>query len=76
MQLLRLLWNGWKKFAHGLGIVNRYILLTAFYFLIVSLVNLFVRLFRVDLLDRRMRPAASYWHEHPTSRQKYYQNQF
>ena len=76
MRALRLLWKGWKKFAHVLGIVNRYILLTVFYFLIVNLVNLFTRLFRVDLLDRRMRPAATYWHEKPTTQREHYQHQF
>ena len=75
MRLLRLLWNAWKRFAHALGVVNRYVLLTVFYFVIVNIVNLFVRLFRVDLLDRRMKPAASYWHEKIGS-QKLYQHQF
>jgi hypothetical protein len=55
------LWFGWKKFAYGLGVVNRYVLLTLFYWLIVNVTNLGVRLLRVDLLNRRMRPAESYW---------------
>lgn len=62
-RLLRGLWAGWKKFAHVLGVVNRYILLTLFYFLIVNLVNLVLRLFRVDLLDRRLAATKTYWHE-------------
>ena len=49
--------------AHVLGVVNRYILLTLFYFLIVNLVNLVLRLFRVDLLDRRLAATKTYWHE-------------
>ena len=57
------LWTGWKKFAHGLGVVNRYILLTVFYWVIVDITNIGIRLLRVDLLDRRMKPAESYWHE-------------
>ena len=76
MRFLRLLWRGWKKFAHGLGVVNRYILLTAFYFVFVNIFNLFIRLFRVDLLDRRMRPADSYWRARVASERKLYQNQF
>jgi hypothetical protein len=62
-RLLRGLWAGWKRFAHVVGVVNRYILLTLFYFLIVNLTNLVLRLFRVDLLDRRLAPAKTYWHE-------------
>ena len=76
MRFLRLLWRGWKKFAYGLGVVNRYILLTVFYFLVVNIFNLFVRLFRVDLLDRRMRPAASYWHDRVAPDRKLYERQF
>jgi hypothetical protein len=62
-RLLRALWSGWKRFAHVVGVVNRYILLTLFYFLIVNLTNLILRLFRVDLLDRRLFPAQTYWRE-------------
>jgi len=76
MPLLRLLWRGWKKFAHGLGVVNRYVLLTVFYFVLVSIVNLVVRLFRIDLLDRRMRPSASYWHGRTAPAKKLYEHQF
>ncbi len=55
------LWAGWKRFAHLLGIVNRYIFLTVFYFVVVNVSNLFLRLFRVDLLDRRLAAAATYY---------------
>ena len=69
------LWAGWKKFAHGLGVVNRYILLTLFYWVSVDITNIGVRLLRVDLLDRRMKPAESYWHE-KTLKSTTYKHQF
>ena len=56
------LWAGWKRFAHALGVFNQYVLLTVFYWIVVNLTNVFLRLFRVDLLDRRMQPAPTYWH--------------
>jgi hypothetical protein len=36
--------------------------MTVFYWVIINLVNLVVRIGRIDLLDRRMRPQPSYWH--------------
>ena len=52
-RVLSLLWQGWKKFAHVLGIVNTRILLTISYFIILALVSILARLFRAELLDRR-----------------------
>lgn len=69
------LYAGWMRFAYILGTINRYVLMTLFYWLIIDVVNLVVRLLRIDLLDRRMRPRASYWHEklqHPAT----YKHQF
>ena len=63
--LLRSLWAGWKRLAHALGVVNRTILLSVFYWVIIDLINLGLRLGRADLLDRRMRPAATYWRPKP-----------
>ena len=62
-KILSLVWRGWKKFAHGLGIVNTKILLTLTYFLILSVISVIGRLFGADLLDRRMKPKPSYWHK-------------
>ena len=56
-----LIWRGWKKFAHGLGIVNTKILLTLTYFSIMAIAAIIAFLVRADLLDRRMRKEASYW---------------
>jgi hypothetical protein len=60
--ILRALWAGWKRFGFILGTINRYVLLTVFYWVIVNLSNVVLRLLRIDLLDRRMRPQPSYWH--------------
>jgi len=57
------LYAGWMKFAYLLGTVNRYILMTVFYWVIIDLVNIVLRIMRIDLLDRRVRPRPSYWHE-------------
>ena len=58
-----LLWQGWKKFAHALGVVNTRILLTITYFLIIAIAAIIMRLLGRDLLDRRWRKAESYWHQ-------------
>jgi hypothetical protein len=59
--ILRALWAGWKRFGFLLGTINRYVLLTVFYWVIVNVTNVIVRVLRIDLLDRRMRPKPSYW---------------
>jgi len=61
-----LIWRGWKAFAHALGIVNTKILLTLTYFIVVAIAAIIGWIARADLLDRRMKPQASYWRErHP-----------
>jgi hypothetical protein len=62
-KILLLLWRGWKKFAHALGIVNTKILLTLTYFLVLSVISIVGRLFRADLLDKKMISKQSYWHK-------------
>lgn len=57
-----LLWRGWKKFAHVLGIVNTRILLTVSYFVIFALAWVATRFARADLIDRRMTPKPSFYH--------------
>ena len=71
----RWLHRGWMRFVHILGTVNRYVLLTLFYFLIIDIANLVLRLLRIDLLDRRIRPRPTYWHPKPPHSGSY-QNQF
>lgn len=62
-KILSLIWRGWKKLAHGLGIVNTRILLTLAYFVIIAIAAIISRLFGADLLDRRMKKKDSYWHQ-------------
>jgi len=62
MWFFRLLWRGWKKFAHVLGIVNTRIVLTVSYFVIFGIVWLGTILARADLIDRRMTPRPSFYH--------------
>lgn len=62
-KVLSLLWQGWKKFAHVLGIVNTRILLTITYVIIIGIVAIISRLIGADLLDRRMKERPSYWHD-------------
>jgi len=68
MQLIKkffsLLWRGWKKFAHVLGIVNTRILLTVSYFVIFAIGAIGARIAGKDLLDRRMNREASFYKSH------------
>ena len=52
----------WMRFAHLLGIVNRFVILTVFYWAIINIANVCLRLTRADLLDRKIRVQPSYWH--------------
>ena len=61
-----LIWRGWKKFAHVLGIINTRILLTISYFVIFAFASLITAFARKDLLDRRMTRASTYYHDHET----------
>ena len=60
-RFLLLIWAGWKKFAHALGIVNTTILLSISYFVIIGLVSIISRIFGADFLDKRLRKKSSYW---------------
>ena len=61
-QFFSLLWRGWKKFAHILGIINTRILLTITYF-VVLMIAAVIRMFtRADLLDRKMEKKPTYYH--------------
>ena len=65
-QFLSLLWRGWKKFAHVLGIVNTRILLTITYFIMFAFAWLFITLRRADLLDRKIDQSPSFYrHREP-----------
>jgi len=62
INFFKLLWKGWKKFAHVLGIVNTRILLTATYFVIFAVAFIAVLASRADLLDRKMEKKPTYYH--------------
>lgn len=51
--ILRKIWHGWKKFALIMGRFNTLVLVTIFYFVILSPAGLCMRLFGWDPLDRR-----------------------
>ncbi len=59
-----LLWRGWKKFAHVLGIVQTRILLSVSYFVILAVAAVITKIGGQDLLDRRMKRAQTYYHPH------------
>ena len=59
-----LLWRGWKKFAHVMGIVQTRILLTVSYFVILAFASIITKVLGKDLLERRMQRAATYYHPH------------
>lgn len=59
-----LIWRGWKKFAHVLGIINTRILLTVSYFVIFAIASVITKVTGQDLLDRRMKREATYYHPH------------
>lgn len=74
-QFFKWIYRQWMRLAHLLGTVNRFVFLTIFYWVIVDIANVALRLRRVDLLDRRMKPQGSYWHRREP-KQHTYQHQF
>ncbi len=60
--VLRPIYVGWMKFAFVLGWINMRVLLGVFFFLILTPVGVFMRVFGKDLLEERIdRRAGSYW---------------
>jgi len=55
---LRLVWD---KIGHILGIINTYVLLTVFYFVILTPLSLIMRLFGKDLLKLKRNKNETYW---------------
>jgi len=51
------LWRGWKRFAHLLGVINTRILLTVAYFVVFALGAAVAFVARADLLEKRDRPG-------------------
>jgi hypothetical protein len=71
----RTVYAAWMRLAFLLGTINRFVFMTLFYWVIIDLANLVLRIGRVDLLDRRVRAQASYWHSKP-QRPATYKHQF
>jgi len=60
----------WLLFAHMLGKVNTILLLSLVYFVVIGFMWLLVKLFRKDLLRKKMDfDQASYWQTRKTSEQ-------
>ena len=57
-ELLKRLWQGWKKFAHRLGVAQTYVVVTLFYWLIVPFFSL-IRL--QNPLRLRLPTTGSFW---------------
>ena len=52
----------WGRFAYRLGIVNNYLLLGLFFYIIMFPVGLMIRLFGGDAMSRRIdRKRGTYW---------------
>jgi hypothetical protein len=61
-KLLRPVYVLWMKFAYFLAWVNTRILLTLFFFLVITPVGLAMRLFGRDILDEKItRLSKTYW---------------
>lgn len=51
----------WMAFANALGWFNTRLILTLFYFVIIGIPAVVLKIIRKDLLRRRYEPVASYW---------------
>lgn len=61
--LLQKAWQTWKRIAHRIGVVNTHILLFLFYFLIFGPFALVLRLFKRDMLEKKIPAhAETFWH--------------
>jgi len=60
----------WLLFAHLLGKVNMLLLLFLIYLVVIGFMSLIIRLFRKDLLQKKMDfNQASYWQTKKTNEQ-------
>ena len=59
---LRLVWD---KIGHVLGIINTNVLLTLFYFVILTPLSLIMRLFGKDILKLKRNKNDTYWESTP-----------
>jgi hypothetical protein len=54
-KVLKKIWESWKRLAHKIGRFQTVVLLSIFYFLIISPIGLVMRLFGWNPLDTRFR---------------------
>jgi hypothetical protein len=74
LDLLRLIWD---KIGHVLGTINTYVLLTLFYFVILSPLGLMMRLFGKDILKLKwLKNKNTYWEDASTKAANNMENQF
>jgi hypothetical protein len=63
---LRLVYKYWMQFAFILGWINTRILLGLFFFVVVTPVSILMKLFRRDVLMRKLdRSKKTYWNDRP-----------
>jgi hypothetical protein len=67
----------WEKLGHVMGIVNTYVLLTLFYFFILTPLGLVMRLFGQDILKLKWQPKQStYWEANQPAAESRMEDQF
>ncbi|NIA10633.1 MAG: hypothetical protein GWP10_13125 [Nitrospiraceae bacterium] len=59
--MLKKIWQLWKAFAHALGVVNTFVLLTLTYLLLIGPVGLVLRLIRRDVLNKKWFRKGAHW---------------
>lgn len=59
MQIIKTLWNKWKKIAHRIGVFQSRVILSVFYFTILLPVGIVFSFFKDSLNIKR--PSSSNW---------------
>jgi len=59
--MLKKIWQLWKVFAHTLGVVNTFLLLTLTYVLLIGPVGLVLRLADRDVLHKKWFRKGARW---------------
>jgi len=65
MKLWQTIWRGWKKLALKIAKAQTILLLTLFYFTILGIYALFIKLLRQDPLDKKWKKQKSFWIKKP-----------
>jgi len=58
-------YRGWMMFAHGLGRVQTYLILSVFYLIIVGAISMVYRVFVGDPLRQKHADGISDWEQKP-----------